>query len=367
MKTNEIVLRILLRGSPTNEDYVATLKSVPVLAEFSAGILLGRTPTNAELFCIITHAAAYRRQAWAKLLEQQPRNDEIIQVIEEIYDLHEEAWGQLLKQSPTNSELIRIVNRVAMLEVPAWQLLAQRSLTEAELLVIYDDHCKANESTIKTAVANALIRIDCQNTTLVRIIRNEEGLREMAAELLLQRTPLSEELREVVWFMNPTVREKICELLMQGEPSQADLECVARCSGGAGGDEAAQRLLDRQYENGIKEASACNAVLKRPAFAHIAVKRLLTDIDQGCSDENMRAGALRNLYSDLVRKAVSDDLQREVARKFLAATKEDHSGRSWQREISEVITKHPSLEKTGASASAASPTHRRGRRTKAAL
>lgn len=341
MNVFEILLSILLKGAPTNDDFVEAIKSVPVLADLSAGILLDRSPTNAQLLSIIAKVPQRRRTAWSKLLEQKPTNDEILWIIEKIDDLRQEAWEQLLRQSPSSSDLIRIVNGVRTLEVLAWQKLTKLSPTEAELLIIYDQHVTINGSVLRVPVASLLTRPESQNGTLMKIIRNEEGLRAMAVKLLLQKMPSRDELRDLLpWTDMCANREEICQFLMEGEPSWQDLHSVAIFSRGFLGNEAAKKMLSQQYESEFDEEIACRAVLNQPTFARRALDRILTIIDRKTNGEGSYPYNLRNLYFDLVNLEAQNDLRLEVARRFLKTAASD---RDWSRDVSEILKNHPEL------------------------
>lgn len=263
MQSIEIVLGILLKGGPTNSDYSETIENVPELRNLASEILLTRNPTNAELLGIILKAKDQRRAAWTKLSTQNPTNQELAQVIKHADGLRGEAWDQLKQQQPTNFEIVDIINTVAALQLPAWQLLIKQSPNEAELLEAYSHHYHEREkSPLRIPMAMALIDSDCSMETLYEVIRREESLREMAVDRYLKRQPSKDQMRTVLWAVQPETREQICFTLMNDEPSLVDLHVIVDCSE-ALREEAAQALLAYDYLGKGDEKYALLAVLAR--------------------------------------------------------------------------------------------------------
>lgn len=354
MKTNEIVLSILLKGTPTNADYLATIENVAAVAGLAAEMLLNRQPANHELLAIMRNVTAHRRAAWVKLLEQHPTNGEIIHVIERMPDLRDEAWEQLQKQSPTNAELISIINTVDALQISTWQLLATRLPDEAELLSIYEYHCsvKKPRSPLRIPIATALLNLNCQKSTLLTIIHREEGLREMAVAILFQRSPSKEEMKDVLQYVTQEVREQICATLMASEPSLVDMIDIVVWSEILR-DQVAERLLADKYDGHEEYLVSWIILVKCPTFRDLAFERCLATRRDACD--------LWNFHNAFSRENLEGtSFEKRAAIRFLEVAAGDQN---WKHESSKIREWHPELkdDRTKSLSLAGAPVTRRGR------
>lgn len=347
MNTNEIVLSILLKGAPANSDYLATIEKVPALAELAAGILLERAPSHRELLGIIFHTPEHRRIAWMKLLKSNPEHDEVIQVAQRVEELRSEAWEWLAKDSPTNSELVYVVKKIYDLQMPAWQLLERQSPNEADLLSIF----KECHNPLRSSVINALLKLDCQNDTLLEIIEKEEGsLRDMVIEVFLSKSPSKKDIYRAFRVASAGIRARMAQMLIEKEPSPEDLRIAVQYSE-ALCEKAAEMLLTYEFKSVSEESWGYQVVFLWCAkFREIALEKWEDVLPRQESRDRPFADDYFRLHENAVEFGVPEAFQVQVARRFLQAAGSNEG--DFRRQVSSILQRHPEL---GRSAVAAKP------------
>ncbi len=208
--------------------------------EVAARQYLDSAPTRIDLRDIIVHVRRFRKEAWERLVELGPSGNELSHIVEHVEDLADDAIRLIDGLVLPDRELAIVIYKSPRLRKPAWRAalrnsalpfggLTSRTLPKnwptcfelLDFLIQHADFVPDDDGVCRQIWKAYIEQGDPCRNVLMKIVEGNDLLASSAARWLLDNSPTSDELVQIILDC-PECRSEAWRILVDwiGDPSR---------------------------------------------------------------------------------------------------------------------------------------------------